>query len=274
MDALFPMMYFQGNNFFPFAIDWKEQSYGRIVVPGLGIYFLDPHEGKWTLDQVKRQMNVSRDLGLGHCYFRSKFFTDNVKGIYDFGSRFDATPALLPPMTWAGQRAPSEPKSLRLSGNKLSWDAATDLSDAPYLLYNIYASEDFPVDINKAENLMAMRLTTTSLQVPVNGKNYAVTAMNRYGMESQPAQLLLNAGPSHAATTISKTNGHSIALPDKQQTLDADFVIIERLDGKKIAIRPYTTSLNVDNLPDGIYQLRSLGRKGRNHRIGFFSIKR
>ena len=274
MDALFPMMYFQGNNFFPFAIDWKEQSYGRIVVPGLGIYFLDPHEGKWTLDQVKRQMNVSRDLGLGHCYFRSKFFTDNVKGIYDFGSRFDATPALLPPMTWAGQRAPSKPKSLRLSGNKLSWDAATDLSDAPYLLYNIYASEDFPVDINKAENLMAMRLTTTSLQVPVNGKNYAVTAMNRYGMESQPAQLLLNAGPSHAATTISKTNGHSIALPDKQQTLDADFVIIERLDGKKIAIRPYTTSLNVDNLPDGIYQLRSLGRKGRNHRIGFFSIKR
>ena len=71
MDALFPLMYFQGNNFFPFAIDWKEQSYGRIVVPGLGIYFLDPHEGKWTLDQVKRQMNVSRVLGLGHCYFRS-----------------------------------------------------------------------------------------------------------------------------------------------------------------------------------------------------------
>ena len=275
MDMLFPMMYFRGNNFFPFAIDWKEHSYGRLVVPGLGIYFLDPREGNWTLEQVKRQMNVSRDLGLGHCYFRSEFFTDNVKGIYDFGSRFDATPALVPPMTWAGQRAPSKPQSLRLSGNRLSWYPAIDPSDAPYLFYNIYASEDFPVDINKAENLVAMRLTTTSLLVPVNGKNYAVTAMNRYGMESQPAQLLLNAGTTrHAVSTICKTNGHPIALPDKQQTLDADFVIIERLDGKQVAIRPYTASLNVDGLPDGIYQMRSLGRKGRNHRIGFFSIKR
>jgi hypothetical protein len=27
-------------------------------------------------------------------------------------------------------------------------------------------------------------------------------------------------------------------------------------------------------LPEGIYQLRALGRKGRNHRIGFFAIKR
>lgn len=32
MDELFPMMYFRGNNFYPFAIDWKENSYGKIVV--------------------------------------------------------------------------------------------------------------------------------------------------------------------------------------------------------------------------------------------------
>ena len=274
MDALFPMMYFQGNNFFPFAIDWKEQSYGRIVVPGLGIYFLDPREGKWTLEQVQRQMSVSRELGLGHCYFRSKFFTDNVKGIYDFGCRFDATPALTPPMTWAGQHAPSEPQSLTLNGNTLSWGAANDSSDAPYLFYNIYASEDFPVDINKAENIMATRLTKTSLLVPVNGKNYAVTAMNRYGQESTPAQLLLNAGSHYAAATISKTDGRTIALPQKDATLDAEFVIIETFDGRQVAIRPYTQTLQVDDLSNGLYQLRSLGKKGRNHRIGFFILKR
>ena len=27
MDQLYPMMYFSGNNFYPFAIDWQEQSY-------------------------------------------------------------------------------------------------------------------------------------------------------------------------------------------------------------------------------------------------------
>jgi len=287
MDALFPMMYFQGNNFFPFAIDWKEQSAGRMVVPGLGIYFLDPSEGKWTIDQVERQMYVSRQLGLGHCYFRSKFFTDNVQGIYDFGARFDAVPALVPPMTWAGKRQPSEPASITLRGNTLSWTPATDPSDAPYLFYNIYASEDFPVDITKAENLMAARLTKTSIQVPKiskrktygrslpeGQKNYAVTAMNRYGQESTPAQLLLNAGGIYIPPIITKTNGRPVALPEMGSVLDADLIVIEDFKGQQIAIRSYADLINVSTLPNGLYQIRSLGKKKRNHRIGFFSIKR
>ena len=274
MDALFPMMYFQDNQFFPFAIDWQEQSAGRMVVPGLGIYFLDPREGKWTFDQVKRQMSVSRDLGMGHCFFRTKFFIDNVKGIYDFTRQFNRTPALVPPMTWAGQQAPTQPAELVLKGNTLSWQASRDKSDAPYLFYNIYASEDFPVDITKAENLVATRLTRTSLQVPVCGKNYAVTAMNRYGQESTPAQLLLNAGNRLTVPTISKTDGRPVALPQKGASLDADYVIVETLDGRQVAIRPYGQMLRVHDLPNGLYQLRSLGKKGRNHRIGFFSLKR
>lgn len=274
MDGLFPMMYFQDNNFFPFAIDWKEQSDGRTVVPGLGIYFLDPREGKWSIDQVVRQMNVSRELGMGHCFFRTKFLLDNVKGIYDFTCRFNRMPALVPPMTWAGQLAPTEPAELALKGNTLSWQAAKDRSDAPYLYYNIYASEDFPVDVTKAENLVAMRVTKTSVLVPNNGKNYAVTAMNRYGLESRPAQLLLNAGGHYAVPTISRTDGRPVALPKKGTVLDAEYVVIETLDGRQMEVRPYSALLKVDHLPNGIYQLRSLGKKGRNHRIGFFSIKR
>ena len=40
MDALFPMIYFRDNNFYPFAIDWQEQSHGKIVAPGLATYNL------------------------------------------------------------------------------------------------------------------------------------------------------------------------------------------------------------------------------------------
>jgi uncharacterized lipoprotein YddW (UPF0748 family) len=54
MDQLYPMMYFQGNNFYPFAIDWQEQSYGRTIVSGLGIYMLHPQERNWPLAEVKR----------------------------------------------------------------------------------------------------------------------------------------------------------------------------------------------------------------------------
>lgn len=49
MDELFPMMYFRGNQFYPFALDWNEHSYGRIVAPGLGIYFMrrERRTGPW-----------------------------------------------------------------------------------------------------------------------------------------------------------------------------------------------------------------------------------
>ena len=275
MDALFPMMYFQGNNFYPFAIDWQEQSHGRMVVPGLGIYFLDPREGKWTLPMVERQMYVLREMGMGHAYFRAKFFTDNTKGIYDFGKRFDATPTLIPPMTWAGQPAPSAPTTLTIADGKLNWNGASDNEHRTYLLYNIYASDDYPVDISKAENIVASRLTATSIPLPTHRKYYAVTAMNRYGMESQPIQ---QEGPDRkplpANLKIQMSTGRPIALPQKASTLDADFVIIETMEGQQVAVRPYTTHMSVDGLPDGMYQLRSLGKKGRTHRIGYFTIKR
>lgn len=281
MDALFPMMYFQGNNFYPFAIDWKEQSYGRIVAPGLGIYFLDPREGKWTLPMVERQMYVLRQLGLGHTYFRSRFFTDNTRGIYDFGQRFDADMALVPPMTWCGKQAPEAPTSLSLDGNVLRWQPGKNTSDASYLLYNIYASDKAPVDISRAENIVASRMMTTAVSVPQDARHYyAVTAVNRYGQESAPLQQYDMpasydaSGADLQATGILFSAGQPMALPSKGQTLDADFIMIETLQGRQVAIRPYAGHLDMEGIPDGMYQLRSLGKKGRTHRLGFFMLKR
>ena len=274
MDALFPMMYFRDNQFFPFAIDWQERSYGRIVCPGLGIYFLDPREGRWTLDVIDRQLNVLRQIGLGHCYFRSKFFTDNTKGVYDLGQRFDATPALIPPMTWASPTPPPAPQELTFEKGTLSWKAS---QPTPLLyIYNVYGSPDFPVDITKAENLLATRVQDTRLRMPAGTRlNYAVTIQDRYGQEGPAAQLLLYAGPKYVRPKLTCVRGNSVALPPKPSTLDADYVIIEDLTGREVGYRYYRDSLiDVSTLPGGIYQLRSIGRKGRNHRLGFFSIKR
>lgn len=273
MDELFPMMYFQGDNFYPFALDWLERSYGRIVCPGLGIYFLDPSEGRWTLPVVQREMHFLRQIGLGHCYFRTKFLTDNVKGIYDFACLFDATPALVPPMTWEGRPMPIAPQQITIEGSTLVWSGAQDRSGSPYILYNVYASEDYPVDITRPENLVAWRLRESSLNVPPSGLNYAVTAMDRFGQESEAVQLLINAGPEYFAPLIAKSDGCPVALPQNDSTLDVDFIIIENLMGQQITVVPFAPSINVATLPDGIYQIRSLGRKGRHHRIGFFSKK-
>ena len=194
MDQLYPMMYFRDNNFFPFALDWQERSYGRTIVSGLGIYFLSPSEGKWKLDDVSREMFFARDNGIGHCYFRSKFLTDNTRGIYDFARQFDDAPALIPPMTWTSDKVPSSPTRLKLTrGTKtdcLTWSGANDPSSGSYLLYNIYASTTPDVDTDEPRNLIATRLKATELQIPhTKGQTvyYAVTTLDRYGNESMPA---------------------------------------------------------------------------------------
>ncbi len=271
MDALFPMMYFSDSHFFPFAIDWQEQAAGRIVCPGLGIYFLDPKEGKWTLDVVERQLHVLRQLGLGHCYFRSKFFTDNVKGVYDFGSRFDEVPALIPPMTWASQSVPAAPTGLTLKGSQLSWKAVEDKSGAPYILYNVYASPDYPVDTDNPQNLMAWRLTKTSLQVP-SGRYYAVRAMNRYGIEGEAVQMAHEAdirpSTSMGGMRLFRVSNGLLRLPHPDN-LDAGYIVIEDMQGRQVSVIPWTPLINLTQLPDGMYQLRSLGRKRHSHRLGF-----
>lgn len=190
MDALFPMMYFQGNHFYPFAVNWREFSYGRIVAPGLAVYMLHPREKNWELSVIEREMNVLRQQGLGCTFFRSKFFTDNVKGIYDFTRRFNQHPALVPPMKWAGQQAPTAPRSIELhrgmTADKLSWGSAQDRSGGDYLLYNVYASDTYPVDTEDAANLIATRHRGQAVVVPHGGRtlHYAVTAIDRYGLES------------------------------------------------------------------------------------------
>ena len=192
MDALFPMMYFQGNNFYPFAVDWKQHSYGRIVAPGLAVYMLHPREKNWPLEVVTREMSVLRDLGLGCTFFRSKFFTDNTKGIYTFTQDFNLYPALSPPMTWAGRQAPLAVSAINvrrgINHDFLSWNKARDLSGGDYLLYNIYASEQYPVDVTDARNLVVTRCQQLSVSIPHKGRslNYAVTATDRYGNESTP----------------------------------------------------------------------------------------
>ena len=277
MDQLYPMMYFSGNNFYPFAIDWKEQSFGRHVVSGLGVYMLHPRERNWPIGEVKRQLNVVREIGMGHCYFRAKFLLDNVKGIYDFVCWHDRYPALVPPMSWAQSLEPTAPKSLRVEreaeGDKLSWQEADDRSDGPYLVYNIYASTTYPVDVTKAENLIATRHLWRSINVPKHQGQwyYAVTAQDRYG----------NEGPAVQEANVSRQDYNvSAMLPNDGRKLkidipsDAKLLQIATLQGLVVRTCLNEPQINISTLPEGIYQLRTVQKKGITHRLGFFVVKR
>lgn len=282
MDALFPMMYFQGENFYPFAFDWKENSYGKIVAPGLGIYFMDPKEKNWPLKTITSEMEMCRQWGMGHTYFRSMHFTDNMKGLYAFAAKqFDAYPAAIPAMTWASNKIPTAPNALvnDTVNNVIKWSGAKDNSDGDYLMYNVYSSNSWPVDVNDVKNLVAPRIRNTFVKVPLKGyRFYAVTAVDRYGNESKPLQNYNLPVPPQKpldAEGLLKCDGKKVYVGDAAMAYNhSDRAVIASLQGNLIQPVGLGREIDVHKLPNGMYQLRSLNKKGISHRIGFFQIDR
>ncbi|MDD7318175.1 MAG: family 10 glycosylhydrolase [Prevotella sp.] len=275
MDAEFPMIYFKGDNFYPFALDWKENSNGKIMAPGLGIYFMHPAEGQWTLTDVQRQMNYLRQIGLGHTYFRSRFFTENTKGLYDFTiNYFDRFSAVVPAMSWLGKTPPTAPSNLRITYEDdkqiLTWNAARSTNESPNVSYNIYASLERTVDVSDARNLVAQLVSGTSLTIDTQRPfNYAVCAIDRFGNESEPATIG-NAKPGLRTPNLIKNDGRDVLLPPRPNTLDAEYIIFKSLAGVPVAMRSYDgDKIDISNLPDGFYSLHSLGKRGRTHRLGW-----
>ena len=47
-------------------------------------HFLHPDEGKWTRDEIERQMNFIRSQKMaGEGHYRVKYLMENTQGIYD-----------------------------------------------------------------------------------------------------------------------------------------------------------------------------------------------
>ena len=266
-DALFPMMYFKDNHFYPFALDWKENDNGRWVVPGLGIYFLSPKEQDWPIDEVSRQLHFTRQTGLaGHAYFRNRFLLDNVKGIFDeLKNDFYTTPALVPPMIWQDSIAPTAPTEpfyeLQDNGEvKLAWSASKDNHDLP-VVYHLYASSNYPVDTNNANNLLATYLKGNQITLPDGEGYFAVTAADRYGNESAP--LALNTAPEVESPTLNQ--GNKLVLP---QLEDVPEILICNALGETISKVSYQPEISLELLPEGFYLVYTLSEEGEKKFLG------
>lgn len=294
MDELFPMMYFRGEQFYPFAINWQEQSHGKIVVPGLGIYFLDPKEGKWNIDDVTAEMQHTRNLGMGYAFFRNKFLLDNRQGILDFTDRFNAYPSLIPPMTWASKHTPAQPQQLKVTetGGKtrISWNNTYSYTDGsriqtPYIYNNLYASHTYPVDVTDARNLIAARHLGNSITLDgemgtadENPLYFAVTASDGYGIESQATQEFqadAQRNRNHyGAAKMLACDGKKVNLGETGKNLETKVVLVETLQ-EVVAAQFYITDnqVNISRLKPGIYRLQSLDKRGIRHTLGTFVKK-
>ncbi len=199
-DQIYPMMYFKGNSFYPFALDWQEQNNNRHVIPGLGIYFLDPKEGKWKIEDIQRQISFIRNQKMaGQGHYRAQYLMQNTQGLHDeLVGQYYTTEALQPPMPWLDNIAPTPPTGLTVSEDidgyyRLSWKASTDNDQRNAPRYVIYASDSYPVDTNQpkyiiAQNVRGTQFEYTSLFPWMHTPYFAVTAIDRYGNESAPIQ--------------------------------------------------------------------------------------
>lgn len=274
MDMLFPMMYFDGKHFYPFVLDWQERSAGKPVVPGLGIYFLHKNEKNWPLSVVQRQLNFVRATGIGgEAFFRSKFLTDNVKGLYDYvEGDFYARPSRVPPMTWRDSIAPSTPEfSLCLEENVLTlrWTQACDNDNTP-VHYNIYRRNRQASDSTSSMIAVAERVTATEYRYApalpaLLHAPYAVTAVDAYGNESAPQWTMV--APTALAESYPEV-ADTFRLPETPS--DAEYLLLTDVQGRHVMTCPKQAQVSVAHLAAGFYVVRTLGKRGVSHRIAAF----
>lgn len=290
MDELFPMMYFRGDQFFPFAIDWKEHSYGKIIAPGLGIYFLDPKEGKWNISDITSELYHLRNIGEGHAFFRNKFLLDNHQGVYDFvTAHFNRYPALVPPMTWESNKRPQQPVTLCIEENEgtttLRWDNSLQYEDGtaiktPSIYNNVYASKEYPVDVHDARNLILTRTTRRQLTTRTGNTPtyYAVTTTDGFGNESRAKQLsqtaVMKTTTRYGKACKLTTTGESIILPSSIHETDCQYIIVKNMQEQAVYItKPQNREINIKKIKDGIYTLNCVNYRNIEHTLGTFIKK-
>ena len=265
-DALFPMMYFRDNHFYPFALDWKEHKNGRWVVPGLGIYFLQTKGREWQLDDVLQQISFTRQYDLdGQAYFRNYFLLKNSKGIWtELCQQLYATPAVTPPLTWLDSIAPAAPILVQFYEGKeasvtLKWKPSSTQKPGG-IYYRLYASNTYPVDTQQGKNIQAIQISDTTYRytpsLPWQKKLYwALTAVDRYGNESEP--MACNTPQKQTLPIYS-------SLPDIPKGYQ---LILTSPFGQELARIPR------DPIPSGkgIYHIRLLSPNGTQELIGILS---
>ena len=193
-DMIFPMMYYSGDDFYPYVEKWVEVANGRPVVPGLGVYRLEEKEGDWSQQEIDDQIRFTRENHIaGQAYFRVGQIMDDKKGLKNTIDKFYKYPAKLPALTWLSDSIPNNPTDFKVFKDEegllqLQWEAPDDKGRYSYNIY--YANVD-SLNKNKGEDLLVANLRDKSYSfepaVGEFGVYYFVTASDRYHNESESA---------------------------------------------------------------------------------------
>ncbi len=188
-DALYPMMYYKGQLFYPFLDDWIANSNDRILVPGLGAYQMI--ELGWNRGEITNQIDYTRRKKIaGQAYFRAENILSNTKGILFSLKSYYHYPAKLPAMTWLHATPPSGACDLTAEkfANgvfRLQWK---NQDKHARVTYNVYRSETDTFSLDNPKQLLATGLRKPMFEfIPTDNDKayyYTVTVSDSYHNES------------------------------------------------------------------------------------------
>lgn len=252
-DAVFPMMYFRDNQFYPFALDWQENKHGRWVVPGLGVYFLEHKAKEWDIDEIMRQIHFIRNNRLdGQAFFRNEFLMKNTCGLTDsLTHKFYSSPAAVPPMTWQDSIPPSPPCNGNISytadGIVLKWEKP-DSCKRGEISYRIYASTIYPVDTDNANNIICLKNSCSDFKYTSSDCDnlfWAVTSIDRYGNESCPLEL-----------NTPDSNELLVCVNKLPEFIEGSSIIINDITGIELFRTQSKPEEIIKKLKEGIYKIQ------------------
>lgn len=190
-DFVAPMMYYTGENFFPYLADWVARATQGYIVAGLGAYRLERTEGNWDVTEIQHQIAASRQYGAaGQAFFRARHLLRFPALALLLAGNYYRYPALVPPQPTDSSRLQPQVNSVTslclhqgTLCDTLSWQPATHAAR-----YAIYASVSDSICIDDPAYLIHSWVTDTTVTLEAaRYRTFAVTAIDSTRRESPAA---------------------------------------------------------------------------------------
>ncbi|MBD8487921.1 family 10 glycosylhydrolase [Echinicola sp. CAU 1574] len=179
---------------------WAENSYGRHVYIGQGVYRVG-QKGWEDKNEVVNQIQYNRTFPevKGSMFFSAKTIAGNKENVNSQLTKAYPNPALPPEMPWIDQQAPQSVQTVKAKGSPasgitLNWEANLDGDASYFVIYRF--EEDEKVDTSNPNKIYrtvqkgpyALQEWKDNLVNKRSNYTYCITAVDRLHNESEPSR--------------------------------------------------------------------------------------